>query len=294
MLDGRSEASPEGGRPGGRNAPLPDPAAAVTRPGDLWRLGRHRLLCGDARDAAAYRALSGKSGRPHLHRPALQRADRRPCLLASAGFAIASSPWASAKCPVQPSPPSCSRPWAMPRQLPRRRHRLRLHGLAAYGELLAAGEAVFTELKNLCVWNKTNGGMGSFYRSKHELVFVFKVGTAAAYQHFRSGRYRALSHQRWTYPGVNAFGTGRMDELAMHPTVKPVALVADAIRDCSRRGRHRARSFRRLGHHVDCRREDRPAGPRHRTRSGVLRHHRRPLRAEHRETRPPSGDWSTL
>jgi DNA modification methylase len=103
-------------------------------------------------------------------------------------------------------------------------------------ELLTAGRAAFSELKNLCVWNKTNGGMGSSYRSKHELVFVFKVGTAPHVNSFGlgdTGRYRT---NVWDYPGISSMGTGRMDELSMHPTVKPAALVADAIRDCSRRG----------------------------------------------------------
>jgi len=103
-------------------------------------------------------------------------------------------------------------------------------------EVLDAGEVVFTEFKNLCVWNKTNGGMGSFYRSKHELVFVFKVGTAPHTNSFGlgdTGRYRT---NVWDYAGIISLGANRMDELSMHPTVKPVALVADAIRDCSRRG----------------------------------------------------------
>jgi DNA modification methylase len=104
------------------------------------------------------------------------------------------------------------------------------------GELLAAGEKVFREFKNLCVWNKTNGGMGSFYRSKHELVFVFKVGTEAHVNSFGlgdTGRYRT---NVWDYPGISSMGGDRDEALAMHPTVKPTALVADAIRDCSKRG----------------------------------------------------------
>jgi DNA modification methylase len=104
------------------------------------------------------------------------------------------------------------------------------------GELLAAGEAAFTELKNLVVWNKTNGGMGAFYRSKHELVFVFKQGTAEHTNSFglgQTGRYRT---NVWDYHGISSMGSNRSEELAMHPTVKPVALIADAIRDCSRRG----------------------------------------------------------
>jgi DNA modification methylase len=86
------------------------------------------------------------------------------------------------------------------------------------------------------VWNKTNGGMGSFYRSKHELVFVFKLGSAPHTNTFElgdTGRYRT---NVWDYAGVNTLRRERRKELAMHPTVKPVALVADAIKDCSRRG----------------------------------------------------------
>lgn len=104
------------------------------------------------------------------------------------------------------------------------------------GELLAAGQSAFTELKNLVVWNKTNGGMGAFYRSKHELIFVFKQGNAEHTNSFglgETGRYRT---NVWDYAGISSIGANRGDELAMHPTVKPVALIADAIRDCSRRG----------------------------------------------------------
>jgi DNA modification methylase len=103
-------------------------------------------------------------------------------------------------------------------------------------ELLSAGHDAFDELKNLCVWNKTNGGMGTFYRSKHELVFVFKKGRAPHINNFGlgdTGRYRT---NVWDYAGVNTFGDTRDDDLAMHPTVKPVAMIADAIRDCSKRG----------------------------------------------------------
>jgi DNA modification methylase len=104
------------------------------------------------------------------------------------------------------------------------------------GETLAAAKMVYSEFKNLCVWNKDNGGMGSFYRFKHELIFVFKVGTAPhlnAIELGRSGRYRT---NVWDYRGVNTLRPGRLADLAMHPTVKPVALVIDAIKDCSRRG----------------------------------------------------------
>ncbi len=104
------------------------------------------------------------------------------------------------------------------------------------GELLTAGKFAFSELKNLCVWNKSNNGMGSFYRSKHELVFVFKVGSAPHINSFGlgdTGRYRT---NVWDYPGISSLSSSRSQDLAMHPTVKPVALIADAIQDCSKRG----------------------------------------------------------
>ena len=102
-------------------------------------------------------------------------------------------------------------------------------------ELLAAGDAAHLTLKNLCVWVKTNAGMGTFYRSQHELIAVFKVGTAPHINSFELGQHGRYRTNVWTYPGVNSFGTGRDEALAMHPTVKPVKLVADAIKDCSKR-----------------------------------------------------------
>jgi DNA modification methylase len=102
-------------------------------------------------------------------------------------------------------------------------------------EMLAAGGAVYSELKNLCVWNKNNAGMGTFYRSKHELVFVWKSGRDPHINTFELGQYGRSRSNVWDYAGVNTLKPGRLEELAMHPTVKPVALVADAIKDCSRR-----------------------------------------------------------
>src|SRR3972149_3933495 len=102
-------------------------------------------------------------------------------------------------------------------------------------ELLAASRVLGLSQINLCVWTKTNGGMGSLYRSQHELVFVFKTGDAPhtnTAQRGATGRYRT---NVWRYAGVNAFKPNRAEELAMHPTVKPVALVEDAIKDVTKR-----------------------------------------------------------
>ena len=103
-------------------------------------------------------------------------------------------------------------------------------------ELLTAGRDVYTELKNLCVWNKTNGGMGSLYRSQHELVAVFKSGRALHINNVSLGRHGRNRTNVWDYAGANTFGADRDKALEMHPTVKPLAMVADAILDCSRRG----------------------------------------------------------
>jgi DNA modification methylase len=217
---------------------IPEPEeVAVSRPGDLWQLGRHRLICGDARKAADYEALLlGErvdlvfTDPPYNvpitgHVSGLGRVSHREFAMgvgemseaAFTGFLKETLGAAAATCRDGAIAFICM-DW---------RH---------MGELLAAGRQVFTELKNLCVWNKTNGGMGTFYRSKHELVFVFKVGTGPHTNTFglgEDGRYRT---NVWDYPGISSLSATRAQELAMHPTVKPVALVADAIRDCSKRG----------------------------------------------------------
>jgi DNA modification methylase len=101
-------------------------------------------------------------------------------------------------------------------------------------EVLAASDGIYS-LQNLCVWAKTNGGMGSLYRSQHELVFVFKCGSAPHVNNVELGRHGRNRTNVWSYAGFNSFGSKRDRELAMHPTIKPVALVADAILDCSNR-----------------------------------------------------------
>lgn len=213
------------------------PAEPVTRRGDLWFLGRHRLLCGDARLAKDLAQLLG--GEPvdlvFTDPPYNVRIDGHVGGLGAIRhreFAMASGEMTSAEftrflTKTLSNAAAVCRDGAIAFVCMDWRH---------MRELLDAGEAAFDELKNLCIWNKSNGGMGSFYRSKHELVFVFKKGQAPHTNSFglgETGRYRT---NVWDYPGISSVGTGRMDELAMHPTVKPTALVADALKDCSRRG----------------------------------------------------------
>jgi DNA modification methylase len=103
-------------------------------------------------------------------------------------------------------------------------------------ELLAAGAIVFSELKNICVWNKSNAGMGSLYRSQHEFIFVYKVGTAPHINNIALGRYGRHRTNVWNYVSQSALSGTSKSKLSLHPTVKPVAMIADAIRDCSNPG----------------------------------------------------------
>ncbi len=108
-------------------------------------------------------------------------------------------------------------------------------------EILAAGKAEYTELKNLCVWVKDRAGMGSFYRSQHELVFAFKHGDAPHPNHFELGQHGRMRSNVWSYPSARSFDAADGDPqsaeaLRLHPTIKPVRLIEDALQDCSRRG----------------------------------------------------------
>ncbi len=215
--------------------PLPEAGLAVTQAGDLWQLGRHRLLCADATRADSYGRLLGEDKAAMIftdppynvpiagHVSGLGKHQHR-------GFAMASGEMTTEAfteflAVVFGHMAEHARDGALHFICMDWRH---------MAEVLAAGEAVYSELKNLCVWVKKNGGMGSFYRSRHELVFAFKNGDGPHINNFelgQTGRYRT---NVWEYAGVNSFGRERDAALAMHPTVKPIALVADAIKDCSK------------------------------------------------------------
>ncbi len=118
-------------------------------------------------------------------------------------------------------------------------------------EMLDAGHDAYSELKNLVVWKKHSAGMGSFYRSQHELIFVWKSGTAPHINNFGLGENGRHRTNCWEYRGNAGFHRERDQELAAHATVKPWSLVADAIRDCSKRGGIVAGPVWRLRHHPD-------------------------------------------
>jgi DNA modification methylase len=218
---------------------LPSPSPARTRPGDLWQLGPHRLLCGDARDDAAYaRLMAGKLAAMVFTDPPYNvPIDGNVCGLGAIRhrpFAMASGEMDEAKF-TSFLTQACS-------LLAHHSADGSLHYVCMdwrhLPELLAAGRAAYAELKNLCVWAKNNAGMGSLYRSQHELVLVFKSGNGRHRNNVELGRHGRHRTNVWHYPSVSAFARAN-DEgtlLAMHPTVKPVRLVADAILDASARG----------------------------------------------------------
>jgi DNA modification methylase len=215
-----------------------DPADVVPEvaTGDIWQIGHHRLICGDALAPETYaQLLAGERAQMVFTDPPYNvKIDGHVSGLGAAKhreFAFASGEMSEDE---------------FTRFLARVFANLAGHAIDGaihfvcmdwrhQGEVLAAARGTYSELKNLCVWAKSNGGMGSLYRSQHELVFVFKSGTAPHINNVELGKHGRYRTNVWQYAGANAFGASRDEDLAMHPTVKPVALVADAILDCSKR-----------------------------------------------------------
>ena len=210
---------------------------AVTKVGDLWQLGAHRLICGDAKNKDDLDKLmegkladagftdppynvpikghvSGKGKTQHREftEGAGEMSKAEFTQFLTDAFKLASA---------------VSNDGAVWFACMDWRHLL---------EIQEAGLNTFGSLLNLCVWAKTNGGMGSLYRSQHELVFVFRNGKTQHRNNVQLGRFGRNRTNLWRYPGVNTFKQGRMSELTAHPTAKPVAMIKDALMDVTKRG----------------------------------------------------------
>jgi DNA modification methylase len=214
----------------------PLPRRPVSRRGDIWRLNDHRLSCGDAKRESDLQALLAGE------RAAMVFTDPPYNLFAKqiqGRGRIKHRPFAEAAGELSPDAYKEFLTGALTLA-----SKYSENGALQYvcidwrhiQTLLEVGQQVYTGLKALVVWVKTNEGQGSFYRSKHELIAVFQNGDAPYLNNVQLGRHGRNRSNVWIYAGVNTFRAGRLDELAMHPTVKPVALVADAIKDCTRRG----------------------------------------------------------
>lgn len=209
----------------------------VIRLGDLWLAGVHRILCADALSIASYQTLLGdKRARlvvtdPPYNVPIVGHVGGNG-VVQHREFAMASGEMSSAQfeaflATALKNMAACSIDGSLHYIYMDWRHS---------AEILAAGKAVYSELKNICVWRKTNAGMWSLYRSQHEFIFVFKNGTSPHINNVNLGVHGRNRSNVWDYEGINSFGKHRDELLAMHPTVKPVALEADIIKDASARG----------------------------------------------------------
>jgi DNA modification methylase len=228
--------------------PADDPAEALPEPsigpcisklGDLWCLGHHRILCGNALDEDVVEALMGedRAAMVFTDPPFNVRIDGHAGGLG--GIHHRPFPMASGEMDEAEFTAFLAQAF---RNLAARSSEGSLHYICMdwrhLDEVLAAGRQVYGELKNVCVWVKDNAGMGSLYRSQHEFVLVFKHGRDSHRNNVQLGQFGRNRSNVWHYPGVNSFARcgDEGNLLALHPTVKPVAMVADAILDCSARG----------------------------------------------------------
>lgn len=212
------------------------PAQPRTRPGDIWQLGEHRIGCGDSRDVEFLRdvvdggeqidaAFLDPPYNVKINGHANAKGRHREFAMASGEMSddafrafLAETLGAAAKVSRDGAVHFICMDW---------RH---------MDDVSAVARGIYGDLLNLCVWNKSNAGMGSLYRSKHELVFVYRVGTAPHFNAVELGKHGRNRTNVWDYASVNSLRGSRREDLALHPTVKPTKLVADAIQDVTRRG----------------------------------------------------------
>jgi DNA modification methylase len=218
---------------------LPEPSPIrVSQPGDLWKLAKHKILCGNALASSCYAALMDDQ--------------KASVVFTDPPFNVHISGHVSGNGKIKHrefvmAAGEMSKPEFTTfltdtlTLLARHSRKGSLHYVCMdwrhMEELFAAGRVVYSELKNLCIWAKNNAGMGSFYRSQHELVFVFQNGADSYRNNVQLGRFGRSRTNVWNYPGANSFARTSEEGnlLALHPTVKPVRLVADAIMDCTAR-----------------------------------------------------------
>ncbi|WP_344699810.1 DNA methyltransferase [Sphingomonas limnosediminicola] len=212
------------------------PSEPRTQLGDIWVLGEHRLGCGDGRDVEFLRNVVGEGAAidaAFMDPPynvkinGHANAAGRHREFAMASGEMSTSEFRNFLFDTLGAAAKVSRDGAVHFVCMDWRH---------MDELSTAAAEIYGELLNVCVWNKSNAGMGSLYRSKHELVFVYRVGPAPHFNAVELGKHGRNRTNVWDYASVNSMAGSRREDLALHPTVKPVGLVADALQDVTRRG----------------------------------------------------------
>lgn len=212
------------------------PTEPRTRPGDIWQLGEHRIGCGDGRDAGFLNEIIGDGAAvdaafldpPYnvkINGHANARGRHREFAMASGE--MSTSAFRTFLAETLGACAQVSRDGAVHFVCMDWRH---------LDDVSAVADPIYADLLNICVWNKSNAGMGSLYRSKHEMVFVYRVGDAPHYNAVELGKHGRNRTNVWDYPSVNSLQGSRREDLALHPTVKPTAMVADAICDVTRQG----------------------------------------------------------
>jgi len=230
LLDGEEEDDPP-------ISPINRAEDPISQLGDLWEIGPHRLLCGDALDTASYERLLGSN--------------RAQCVFTDPPYNVPIEGHVSGRGRVHHDEFVMASGEMSPEQFTLFLETA-FQNLAAYSadgslhyhcmdwrhlpEILAAGSRAYTRFMNLCIWTKNNSGMGSLYRSQHELILVYKKGSAPHINNVQLGKHGRNRSNVWAYAGLSAFGANREADLSAHPTVKPLAMVADAILDVTRRG----------------------------------------------------------
>ena len=236
MLDPTATQSPDAAADPDDIQPADLEIKSVSRLGDLWQLDNHLLLCGNALESASYEAvMRGELAQMAITDPPYNvpikghvcgsgKVKHKEFAMASGEMsavqftAFLNDAFAQIAAHCQDG--------AIAQFFMDWRHSR---------EILDATLPHFGQPRQLCIWIKDNGGMGSFYRQQHELVWVFKRGDAAHINNFELGQHGRYRTNVWKYPGVNTFTGKGYELLALHPTVKPVSLIADALRDCSHR-----------------------------------------------------------
>ena len=212
------------------------PTSPRVQPGDIWQLGEHRVACGDGRDRAFLASLVGEGAQidcAFLDPPynvkinGHANAKGRHREFAMASGEMATSEFRTFLAATLGACAAVSRPGAIHFVCMDWRH---------MDDVTASVTKVYGDLLNICVWNKSTAGMGSLYRSKHEMVFVYRVGDEQHTNNVELGKHGRNRTNVWDYPSVNSMRGSRREDLALHPTVKPVAMVADAICDVTRQG----------------------------------------------------------
>ena len=268
----------------------PDGTVVVSRKGDVWKLGEHRLLCGDARAPESYAHLLGadKAQMAFTDPPyniGIKGNVSGLGKLKHSDFIMASGELSRTEFAASCKPRSASGGL-----FGQRRGHFVCCDWRHVAEMLTAGGQIYGQQLNLCVWKKSNAGMGALYRSRHELIFVYKVGKAAHINNIALGKYGRNRCNIWDYVSQSALNGTCKSKLSLHPTVKPVALVADAICDCSHRAGIILDPFGGAGdHHHRCR-TNRAPRPSHRARSKVRGRQRRTLAAPDWRHRRPHRD----